>query len=160
MDEQRQPKKTESAFPRAALTYLGKAGWTRNRVAPTSLYEQAYGSEGLPFLPRTKRFLREFGGLIIRYVTKSRQEDVLEFLAERAVRGMGGNGIKCFEELIGVSPLCPIGHYLFGTCMLFMDNRGWVFGGSDETVTLIGRTGEEAVRNILTGVESEVLSKS
>ena len=108
-------------------------------------------------MPKTKQFVREFGGLIIRYETKSRQEDVLEFLAERAVQGMGGSGLTGFEELIGVAPLCPIGHYLFGTCMLFMDSRGQVFGGSDETVTFVGKTGEDAIGNILTGVASEVL---
>ena len=48
--------------------------------------------------------------MIIRYVTKYQQEDVLEFLAERAAKGMGSSGVKCFEELTGVAPLCPIGH--------------------------------------------------
>jgi hypothetical protein len=139
------------------LGYLRKARWTPWRVVPTSLYEEAYASEGLRLLPEAELFLRGFGGLIIPYATRSHQEDVLEFLADRAVQGMRGRGIETFEELIGVAPLCPIGHYLFGTCMLFMDSRGWVFGGSDESVALVGKTGEEAVRNILTGVESEVL---
>jgi hypothetical protein len=101
--------------------------------------------------------LREFGGLIITYALKKQQEDVLEFLAERAVQGMGGGGVKEFERLIGVCPLCPIGHYLFGTCMLFMDAKGRVFGGSDEAVTLIGNTGKEAVGKILSGAQSAAL---
>jgi hypothetical protein len=157
MEERRKAKNGALIFPRAALVYLKNAGWTPQRIVPIPLYEQAYAAEGLPLLPKTKLFLRKFGGLIIRYTTKSEQEDVLEFLAERAALGMGGSGIECFEELTGVTPLCPIGHYLFGTCMLFMDSRGQVLGGSDETVTLIGRTGQEAISNILTGVESKVV---
>ena len=153
-----QKRKTKNnAIPKAALPYLRKAGWTPKRVVPTAMYEQAYESEGVPFLSKTKEFLSAFGGLIVCYETKSRQEDVLEFLAERAVQGMGGSGLKGFEELIRVAPLCPIGHYLSGTCMLFMDTRGHVFGGSDETVTFIGETGEDAIGNILTGAESKVL---
>ncbi|HUY88504.1 MAG TPA: SUKH-3 domain-containing protein [Pirellulales bacterium] len=153
-------KKTRNgaaAFPTATVSRLRKAGWTPKRVVATSLYEHAYDSEQIRFLPKTKQFLRQFGGLIIPYLTKSRQEDVLEFLADRAVQGLGGSGIEVFEELIGTVPLCPIGHYLFGTCILFMDCQGRVFGGSDETVTFVGESGEEAIGNILTGVEGEVL---
>lgn len=157
MGENRNPK--NGTIPKAALLYLRKAGWTPQRAVPTAMYEQAYESEGVPFLPRTKQFLRAFGGLIIRYETKARQEDVLEFFAERAVQGMGGRGLEDFQERIGVAPLCPIGHYLFGTCMLFMDNGGRVLGGSDETVTFIGETGEEAIGNILTGVDSAVIAR-
>jgi hypothetical protein len=150
-------KSKNGAIPHAALLYLRNAGWTPKRVVPTSLYEQAFEAEGIPFLPKTKNFLRKFGGLIIRYAMRSGQEDVLEFLAERAVQGMGGSGLEGFEERIDVAPLCPIGHHLFGTCMLFMDSRGRVFGGSDETVTFVGKTGEEAISKILTGVESQPL---
>jgi hypothetical protein len=144
-----------SAFPPVALEYLRKAGWTPNRAVPTSTYERAYKAESIPLLPKPKKFLREFGGLIICYVTKLRQQDVLEFLAEQAVQGIGDGGIKGFEELIGVAPLCPIGHCFFGTCLLLMDANGRVFGGSDETVVLIGKTGKQAATNILTGVGGE-----
>lgn len=157
MERNRKAKNGPSPLPRAALPYLRKAGWTPTRTVPTTAYEQAYAAEGLLLVPKAKQFLHEFGGLIIRYDTKSAQEDVLEFLAERAVQGMGGAGIAGFETLTRVSPLCPIGHYLFGTCMLFMDGQGRVFGCSGEAVILVGNTGEEAVVNILTGVESEVI---
>ena len=155
MDRKRRLK--NGAIPDAALSYLRKAGWTRRRVVPTSLYEEAFGSEGVPFLPKTEEFLLKFGGLIVPYPTESGQEDVLEFLAERAVQGMGSGALEDFEGLIGVAPLCPIGHYLYGTCMLFMDSRGRVFGGSDEAITFVGETGEDAIGNILTGVAREVV---
>ena len=46
--------------------------------------------------------------------------------------------------------------------MLLQDNEGKVFGFSDDSVTHIGSTGEEAIDNILSGrgsrlIKSEVL---
>lgn len=38
-----------------------------------------------------------------------------------------------------------------------MDKRGCVFGGSDETITLAWRIGEEAICDILIAVDSEAL---
>jgi hypothetical protein len=149
--------KTATTLPVAAVERLCEAGWKPGREISTRVYEDAYRSEGRSLLPKAKEFLRGFGGLIIRYPTKAKGTDVLAFLADREVRAMDGSGVQCFEELIGVAPLCPIGHYQFGTCILFMDKRGYVFGGSDETISLIGQTGDEAVGNILTGVESLVL---
>jgi len=157
MEKKHESRAGTSVFSPVALAYLRKAGWTPKRVVRTSLYEEPYKAEGLSLLLKAKSFLGKFGGLIICYVTKSQQQDVLEFLAERAVQGMGNGGVEGFEELIGVAPLCPIGHYLFGTCLLLMDSRGRVFGGSDETVTFIGATGEKAISNILSGVKSNVL---
>lgn len=155
MDDKRRRK--ERALPRAALSYLRKAGWAPDRAVSTLRYKKAFESEGIALAPTVERFLREFGGLVIPYGTPSRQEDVLEFLADRAVQGMGGGAVQEFEELIGSGPLCPIGHYLFGTCMLFMDSRGRVFGGSDEAVTFVGKTGDDAIGNIMTSVPSELV---
>lgn len=149
--------RNEKTFSGAAAEYLRKAGWTPTRTLPTRVYEEASKAEGRSLLPKAKQFLSKFGGLIIQYSPKSGQADVLAFLAERTIHAMDGSGLECFEELIGVSPLCPIGHYQFGTCILFMDKRGYVFGGSDETITLVGQTGEQAIENILTGVAVEVL---
>jgi len=157
MRKKHESKTGASAFSPFALAYLREAGWMPKRAVPTLLYEKAYKAEGISLLLKAKMFLRQFGGLIIRYVTKSQQQDVLEFLAERAVQGMGGGGIEGFQELIDVGPLCPIGHCFFGTCLLMMDGKGRVFGGSDEAVTFIGATGEEAISKILSDVESEVL---
>ena len=138
------------------LTSLRAAGWTSKRVS-TDVYERAFAEEGINLSFKAREFLRRFGGLIIRYESNSHQKDALEFFADRAVVGMADEGIKNFEHLIGIAPLCPIGHYLFGTCMLFMDVNGRVFGGSDTTLTSIGNTGEEAIANILNGSPIEIL---
>lgn len=157
MDAKRNRRAEQPDMPSAVSSFLRKAGWTPTRAVSTSLYQEAYRSEGRPFLLRAKQFLSRYGGLVIPYTTRSQTEDVLAFLAEREVHAMNGIGVESFEALLGVAPLCPIGHYQCGTCILFMDKRGRVFGGSDETLTLIGRTGEEAVANILSGADNEVL---
>jgi hypothetical protein len=144
-------------FSPKASAYLHTAGWTPSRTVDTTLYEEAFAREGLPLFPKAKSFLRRFGGLSIRYVTALQQPDVLEFQAARAVRGMGAGALEGFEELIGAGALCPIGHCFHGTCMLLMDNKGHVFGGSDETITFEGDRGEVAISNILSGVEGEIL---
>jgi hypothetical protein len=144
-------------FDGMAAECLRKAGWTPTRTVSTAIYAGAYQAEGRSLLPKAKEFLSKFGGLIIQYPTNSEHGDVLAFLAEREIHAMDDSGVVCFEELIGVAPLCPIGHYQLGTCILFMDKRGYVYGGSDATITLVGRTGEEAISNILTGEAGEVL---
>lgn len=144
-------------FSPAALGYVRAAGWTPTRRVPVSAYEKAFAVERVPLLPKVKSFLRQFGGLIVRYATESHQPDVLDFLAERAVVGMGTGGIGGFEKLIGIAPLCPIGHYQFGTCVLLMSGDGRVFGGSDESVSLVGSTGTKAICNILCGGHVKVL---
>lgn len=151
MDAKRNRKADSSDMPVAVSTCLREAGWTPTRAVSTSLYQDAYRSEGRPFLLKAKEFLSRYGGLVIPYTTKSQTEDVLAFLAEREVHAMNGIGVESFEALLGVAPLCPIGHYQCGTCILFMDKRGRVFGGSDETLTLIGRTGEGAGRTFVRG---------
>ena len=53
------------------------------------------------------------------------------------------------ERLLDVRPLCPIGYYQFATCLMLQDERGRVFGVSDDTTSFLGESGEEAVENIL-----------
>jgi hypothetical protein len=148
-----------SAVAPEARSSLRRAGWKPTRSVRTSICEEAYAHEGLQLLPKPKAFLRKFGGLVIPYVTKSQQQDVLDFLAERAIRGMK-HGIKGFEKLLVTAPLCPVGHYLFGTCILLMDRKGQIFGGSDETLTRVGNTGEKAISNILGGIDAEILENA
>jgi hypothetical protein len=157
VERKRKIQVADQPVPPLVIVALREAGWTPTRAVATSLFEDAYSAEGLKLLPKSKKFLRQFGGLIIKYKMPNQRQDVLEFLAERAVQGMSGGGISCFEELTGVAPLCPIGHFLFGTCMLLMDRQGRVFGGSDTGVSLVGESGMQAICAILTGSEMEIL---
>lgn len=154
----KKPASKKAEEPRISIPVIRLHEMRRppNQPDTISRYEQAYENERLTIPPKVREFLRDLGGATFKYELRHHQEDVLDFVADRAVQGMGA-GIKCFEELIGVSPLCPIGHYLFGTCMLLMDRRGRVFGGSDTTVTLVGNSASQAIWNILSGAEADIL---
>ena len=54
------------------------------------------------------------------------------------LRGMGSGGLRQVERLLDVRPLCPIGHYQNGTCMLLQDETGRVFGVWDDTTVFLG----------------------
>src|SRR5271166_2959759 len=118
-------------FSESTLTSLRAGDWTPDRTVPTTTYSSAYDDEELTLLPRAKEFLSRFGGLTIRYRTPTGQEDVLDFRADRTVVGAGHGAIAGYEEWAHTRPLCPIGSYQFGTCMLLMDAHGQVFGGTE-----------------------------
>jgi SUKH-3 immunity protein len=145
------------AFSRGTVVLLVKSGWSREHRGPVDLYEAAYRKEGLEFVRVAKRFLDRFGGLTIHYKTKTRQEDVLDFRAERAALGSGEGALAGYEELAGERPLCPIGSYFLGHNMLLMDRKGRVFGGTEWSILFIGKSGEEAIEKILTGAPVETV---
>ena len=148
-------RKSESGwdppFSRKAQGYLRAAQWSPGRQVSVTAYTEAFREEGIVLLPASRSFLERFGGLIIKYETPSKQADVLEFCADDAVCGLGKGGLRQLEQLLGVHPLCPIGHYQYGTCMLVQDEKGRVFGVSDETTTFIGESGEASIEHILSG---------
>lgn len=153
----RTPIKRESPFSKATQRLLRVAKWTPQRQKPTAVYKSAYQEEGATFSSATERFLKRFGGLTIHYPTGAGQPDVLEFCADDAIRGVGRTALTQLERLVGVAHLCPIGHYQYGTCMLLQDERGRVFGVSDDTLTRVGESGEEAIENILSNKEVLIL---
>ena len=145
------------AYSQQVESDLRAAGWLPIRERNTPVYETAYQDEGVSLLPATHDFLRRYGGRVIRYEDQSKNLDILEFCADDAVRGMGGGGLRQVERLLDVRPLCPIGHYQYGTCMLLQDETGRVFGVSDDTTVFLGDSGEEAIENILSGREPQLL---
>ena len=81
------------AFSRKAKSYLRKAQWTPKRMVNTAPYELSFSNEGLELQAVSKKFLGQFGGLIIRYETVDNHTDVLELCADDAVRGIGTAGL-------------------------------------------------------------------
>jgi SUKH-3 immunity protein len=146
-----EPGEDPFAFSRRTDRDLRAAKWSPGRKVDGSVYERVYQEEDVPLLPASRDFLSRYGSLIIPYADQAGNRDVLEFCADDAVRGMGSGGLRQVERLLGVRPLCPIGHYQFGTCMLLQDETGRVLGVSDDTTSFLGASGEEAIENILSG---------
>ena len=151
--------KNHNGLPESVLPLLRKAGWAPGRAVPVDSFVAAYRAEGLPWTNEVEEFLREFGDLVIVYTTKFESNDVLEFCAQRAALGIGRVGLKEFEELSGRRSLCPVGHYQFGTCLLLMAGNGEMLGGTDEAITFIGKSGKDAIGNILIREEASLISQ-
>jgi hypothetical protein len=137
------------AHSRQVESYLRGAGWSPVRRAEPARYEAAFEREGISLAQATRDFLSRYGRLVIKYHDVVGQTDILEFCADDAVRGTRRAGLHKMERLLDVSPLCPVGHYQYATCMMLQDERGRVFGVSDDTTSLLGESGEEAIENIL-----------
>jgi hypothetical protein len=150
-------KRKGYSFSARVRHYLAAAGWTSDRTVPVSVYVEAYGREGLGLSSAAKLFLRSFGGLLIRYQAASGQEDVLGFTADEAVRNMGGGILVQTEKHFAVGKLCPLGHYLWGMCLLLQADDGAVYGLLDDRRILLGKSGEESIDNILSLEEPQVL---
>jgi SUKH-3 immunity protein len=137
------------AFSPQVEVYLREAGWSPLRRTDPAHYEKAFEREGISLTQATRDFLGRYGGLVIKYQGAMGQTDVLDFCADDAVRGIGARGLHEMERLLDVRPLCPIGYCLCSTCLMLQDERGRVFGVSDDTTSFLGESGEEAVENIL-----------
>ncbi len=148
-----------NGLPESVLPLLRRAGWEPGRAVPVDPYMAAYHAEKIPWTKEVEEFLSEFGDLIIEYTTGFEGKDVLEFCARRAAQGIGRGGIEGFQELSGRSYLGPLGHCQFGTCLLFMADKGEILGGTDEGITFIGQTGKNAIGNVLTGAEPKVIGR-
>jgi hypothetical protein len=150
-------KRLPYSFSARTRHYLTAAGWTPDRAVPVSTYVEAYGREGLVLSSAAKMFLRNFGGLLIRYEAASGQDDVLGFTADEAVRNMGGGILAQTEQQFAVGRLCPLGHYLWGMCLVLQADDGAVYGLVDDRRVLLGKSGEESVDNVLSLEEPQVL---
>ncbi|HZU38912.1 MAG TPA: hypothetical protein VFA18_23495, partial [Gemmataceae bacterium] len=50
-----------------------------------------------------------------------------------------------------------LGHYQYGTCLLLQAPDRAVFGVSDDALSRLGGSGEEAINAILIGLEPELI---
>lgn len=82
---------------------------------------------------------------------------MLGFTADEAARNMGGGILAQSEEQFVAGRLCPLGHYLWGMCLLLQADDGAVYGLLDDRTVLLGQSGEESVDNILSLEVPQVL---
>jgi hypothetical protein len=138
-----------------ALKSLTEAGWKPEEERNLDDIREAFKAEKVPLHGAALDFLSCFGGIIARYDTTTNCEDVLEFCAADAVKGMGRAGqLEYLAENIGLPDdvtLCPIGHFQYSMCMLLMTSEGKVYAAGDEGYWIIGNTPREAINNVIAG---------
>jgi len=141
---------------------LRKAGWKENRVIDTTRYEKILLEEGFEVTDCVIKFLKEFGGLIIRHphAKVSGTEDYFHLDAAKAARRVDPNWVReDYSQRVG-KKLCVIGDAFNEYMVLSMSADGEVFAGFDDILVYVGSSGEEAIEAICSGKElPEILEK-
>lgn len=129
-------------------TCLKNAGWSPERRVSVTSIEKRMLDEGYEWFEEVSLFMESFGGLSINFRYEGRKADV-QFDAVEAAKSFDSYWIiENYAKRIGKAHFCPIGLAYTEHLLLFMSNDGYVYGGFDEYLALIGQR-EESVENIL-----------
>jgi hypothetical protein len=119
-------------FSEDTVRFLKYAGWSATRDFQTTVHEQILDEAGYRVFPVVQDFLRQFGGLRIRYRYDFRGTTIyteFHFDVESAVDGWSSEFLPEFEEMAG-GKLCLIGESNNCNSVLMMDEQGRVYCGS------------------------------
>lgn len=140
-------------FRESTIKLLRAAGWRPGRTIAVDAFERALAREGHPMPPIVGEFLGQFGKLKITVRPGPRYtRDQLRLNPCLAMEITSAHVWGRYSARIG-AVVCPIGAYNYLHDMLMMTADGRVYGGYDQYLDLVGRSGEEAIDNILRGEE-------
>jgi SUKH-3 immunity protein len=145
------------AFSPTTMACLRAAGWRPERKTPLEKYRAAFAEERIGFPKKVQEFLSRFGGLVISYTVREKQQDTLDFLADEAVQGLGGKALRLYEKFADSGKLFPIGHFADGACLLMMSVSGKVYGGLDWRILFVGESGSHAIENIISAKDMQII---
>lgn len=130
---------------------LFNSGWTIGRKADISKEKKCLNKENYILTPIVEIFLQEYGGLTIYFKTISEQEDFVHFDVCRAIKDFDKQWIcDDYMNRISSSNLCIIGQAYSNHLTLLMDEFGVVYGCYDDLLYLMGKSGEVAIKNLIT----------
>ncbi len=130
---------------------LCEAGWHEGRVFDTTAYEATLHSKEITPSPAVLNFLREFGGLYLRFPHPRAPDsaDDAHFDVIEATEGYEAEEHRDIVEIMEVE-VCPIGQASRGYILLFMDTEGRVFGTYVDAY-FYGSSPDEALDTICQG---------
>ena len=135
-------------FSEIARHQLENAGWKENRQITTDGIQQNLTDAGYKWFDEAEKFLREFAGIRVEFKTERGTTDSFHFDAIMANEGFDIAWVRLnYRGRVG-KDLCVIGQGFCDHMTLLMDDSGRVFGGYDETLVLIGRSGDNAIERI------------
>ncbi|GAB2944401.1 hypothetical protein GCM10027048_06490 [Hymenobacter coalescens] len=136
-----------SRFSDEVWHILREAGWQEGRSVNTSPYALANASAGYPWSGAADAFLREFGGLQLRFFRHDGSISNLQFQVAPAVaHRQTSNAQQEFATRLALPSLTVIGLAYDEDLVLLMDGRGRVYGGGcDECLYLVGSDGPAAI---------------
>ena len=138
-----------NSFSPSTLAYLAQAGWKVGRKVWTIKYSVFLTGEGYAWFPAVAEFLAEFGGLLIEFKREDGGPDMIDLDACEASSGFDSRWVtEDYIQRIGQTKFCAIGQAYSNHMLLFMDEAGRVYGGFDDFLCFIGKSGAEAIEVI------------
>jgi hypothetical protein len=138
-------------IPTQLADVLRGAGWFPGRAVETVEFQRCLEGAGYAIPEKVHDFLREFGGLRVMYEGQARQEDTILLDAGTEAGLIPVERVADYENRVRAS-LCPVGVYVCESSTLLMSADGEVYSAFDEFLSLVGRTGIDALSNIVSGV--------
>lgn len=129
------------------------AGWSEDRRVDTTEYEKCLQSEGYPVHTAVVDFLECFGGLRVVYPHPRVPQATDKFFINPMVAAAHiciERVKEDYDERVG-APLCVIGEAFDYHMTLMMDSDGKVYAGYDDTLILVGNSGDDAIEAICSG---------
>ena len=128
------------------------SGWTPGRHVDLDEVAGHHEAAGHPLSEAARKFLHSFLDIRIRYddqhLTDPRDE--ISFAAVAAAAGVSPPAISYYESRVGTM-LTVIGEARRGHLLLLMAPTGAVIGGYDRIITVVGRSGLDAILGLITG---------
>ena len=118
---------------------LNRSGWVRSRVIDTTGFEASLRAAGFVVLDAAINFLKEYGGLRIKYphAKVTGMEDEMHFDPSIAVTHIQPIDVNVFSKVLG-KELCPIGEAARGYLVLLMDEQGQLYASYDDFLAIVG----------------------
>lgn len=126
---------------------LSENEWNENRKFDSQPFIEYLNNNEFIIHKTVLKFLNSFGGLNIIF-EKNTDKDNIEFNPIKANEGFHTYWIKENYHSRTNSILCPIGIAYRNHMIVSMDELGYVYGGYDDTLIRLGKSGEEAIDNI------------
>ncbi|MCU0390623.1 MAG: SUKH-3 domain-containing protein [Thermoflexibacter sp.] len=132
-------------------TILLNSKWREGRKVWIYKEKMCLAIEKYILTPKVEIFLQEYSGLSIYFKTISEQQDFFHFDVCKVIEEFDKRWIdEDYINRISTSNLCVIGQAYSNHLTLLMDELGTVYGGYDDLLYLIGKSGEEAIENLIT----------
>src|SRR6266498_2865570 len=122
---------------------LRDAGWVPGRAQSIDEDLDFLEASGFPATDPVKSFLREFSGLVVRFLRNEREDEIWLDL-RRAARWADPEWVAEYMRRVGV-PLVPIGYANHEHLMLLETQDGRFFGAFDDFLGSLGSSPDEMI---------------
>ena len=140
---------------RTTMNLLIKSGWNEDRNIDISEYEKALNKDGYYINSTIRKFLKEFGGLLVYHPhAKLKNEiDFFHFNPIESINSIFKERIESYEDRIN-EKLTVIGEAYSNHMALIMSESGKIYAGYDDLLLLIGNDYSKALETLCEGKET------